>query len=59
MFLVLIILFPLPKGTVLGFFPKNFSQVATFKMCNFPSGSFPKDKLGAAGCNGGQALRLG
>ena len=22
-------------------FPKDFSQVATFQMCNFPSGNFP------------------
>jgi len=31
---------------MLGTFPKDFSQVATFQMFNFPSGNFPKVRLG-------------
>ena len=31
---------------VLGTFPKEFSQMATFQMCNFPIGHFPKVRLG-------------
>jgi len=29
-----------------GMFPRAISEVATFKMCNFPSGKFPKVRLG-------------
>ena len=39
-----------------GTFPKAFSQVATSQGCNFPSGNFPKVRLGVAGCN---AARMG
>ena len=30
----------------LGIFPRATNQVTTFQMCNFPSGKFPKVRLG-------------